>query len=116
MGALSLRGLAHIDPGEKEVMRRLVLDNAVWSHAERQAILDYCASDVAALIALLPDGVDDRLAACPPAGPLHERGCRHGTCWCADRHDKRRALAALENAGLIRVQRARGRSMVVELT
>lgn len=54
MGALSLRGLAHIDPGEKETMRRLVLDSITWSDTEQVAILNYCASDVMALIALLP--------------------------------------------------------------
>jgi hypothetical protein len=54
VGALALRGLAHIDAGEKEAMRRLVLDNTTWSEAERVAILDYCATDVAALAALLP--------------------------------------------------------------
>ena len=30
VGALALRGLAHIDAGEKEAMRRLVLDNTAW--------------------------------------------------------------------------------------
>jgi DNA polymerase I len=54
LGALALRGLAHMDLGEKETMRRLVLDNNAWSDADQAAILDYCASDVAALIALLP--------------------------------------------------------------
>jgi hypothetical protein len=54
VGALAMRGLAHMDPGEKETMRRLVLDNTTWSRAEQAAILDYCASDVLALIALLP--------------------------------------------------------------
>ena len=54
VGALALRGLAHIDAGEKEAMRRLVLDNATWSDPEQAAILDYCATDVTALIALLP--------------------------------------------------------------
>jgi DNA polymerase-1 len=53
-GALSIRGLAHIDPGEKAAMRRLVLDNTTWSDAEQAAILDYCYSDVRALVALLP--------------------------------------------------------------
>src|SRR4051812_48544200 len=53
-GALAMRGLAHIDAGEKEAMRRLVLDRTAWSDAEQAAIVDYCASDVAALIALLP--------------------------------------------------------------
>jgi DNA polymerase I len=54
VGALALRGLAHIDAGDKEAMRRLVLDNTSWSEVERVAILDYCATDVAALAALLP--------------------------------------------------------------
>ena len=54
VGALALRGLAHIDAGEKEAMRRLVMDNITWSDAEQAAILDYCASDVTALSALLP--------------------------------------------------------------
>ena len=53
-GALSVRGLAHIDPGEKAAMRRLVLDNTLWSDAEQSAVLDYCDSDVRALVALLP--------------------------------------------------------------
>ena len=51
---MALRGLAHIDAGEKDTMRRLVLDNTSWSIAEQGAILDYCASDVTALTALLP--------------------------------------------------------------
>ena len=54
VGALALRGLAHIDAGEKEAMRRLVMDRAAWSDAQQAAILDYCASDTTALIALLP--------------------------------------------------------------
>src|SRR3712207_5027783 len=54
VGALAQRGLAHIDAGEKDAMRRLVVDNTAWSPAEWAAILDYCASDVAALAALLP--------------------------------------------------------------
>ncbi len=54
VGALAVRGLAHMDLGEKETMRRLVLDNNTWSDAEQVAILDYCAADVVALIALLP--------------------------------------------------------------
>jgi DNA polymerase I len=54
VGALALRGLGHIDAGEKDVMRRLILDNITWSNTEQAAILDYCATDVAALVALLP--------------------------------------------------------------
>src|SRR4051812_41488151 len=54
IGALALRGLAHIDPGEKEAMRRLVVENTSWSASEQAAVLDYCQSDVDALAALLP--------------------------------------------------------------
>jgi hypothetical protein len=54
IGALALRGLAHIDAGEKEAMRRLILDHTAWSDNEQTEILQYCASDVYALAALLP--------------------------------------------------------------
>lgn len=54
LGALAVRGLAHIDVGEKEAMRQLVIGQRQWSEAERRAILDYCSSDVVALAALLP--------------------------------------------------------------
>jgi DNA polymerase-1 len=54
LGALAFRDLAHIDTGEKEVMRRLILDHQEWSEEEKRAILDYCASDVTALAALWP--------------------------------------------------------------
>jgi DNA polymerase family A len=54
IGALAIRGLAHIDAGEKHAMRQLVIGQRQWSESERRAILDYCASDVAALAALLP--------------------------------------------------------------
>jgi hypothetical protein len=54
IGALAMRGLAHIDAGEKESMRRLILEQNHWSDAQRCNILEYCASDVVALAALLP--------------------------------------------------------------
>jgi DNA polymerase I len=54
VGALAFRNLAHIDAGEKEAMRRLILDNRQWSESEQRAILNYCASDVEALAALWP--------------------------------------------------------------
>jgi DNA polymerase I len=54
LGALAIRGLAHIDAGEKEEMRRLILDQTDYSDAKRTAILDYCMSDIDALAALLP--------------------------------------------------------------
>ena len=54
IGALACRGLGHIDAEKKVDMRRLVIERREWSDAEKQAILNYCASDVEALIALLP--------------------------------------------------------------
>ena len=55
LGALALRGLAHINAGEKEDMRQLVLrPSRSWSPDEIHAILQYCRTDVEALIALLP--------------------------------------------------------------
>jgi DNA polymerase-1 len=54
LNALAMRGLAHIDAGEKEEMRRLILDRLEYSDEERAAILSYCRSDIVALQALLP--------------------------------------------------------------
>ena len=53
IGALICRGLGHIDPGHKETMRDLVMTRSEWSLSEQQEILDYCASDVIAVEALL---------------------------------------------------------------
>ena len=52
LGALAQRGLGHIDAGEKEVMRDLILNQQNWSDAEQRKILDYCASDVTGTVAL----------------------------------------------------------------
>ena len=54
IGALTLHGLVHIDVGEKDIMRRLVMEATSWSALERAAVLDYCQTDVDALAALLP--------------------------------------------------------------
>lgn len=59
IGALAHRGLAHVDVGEKEAMRRLVIERTSWSAAEQAAILDYCQSDVDALAVLLPRMASD---------------------------------------------------------
>lgn len=59
LGALAHRGLAHIDAGEKERMRQLVMNQDAWTDEERREILEYCASDVAGLIALLPVMAND---------------------------------------------------------
>ena len=52
--ALAYFGLDTIGAVEKAEMRSLVLRGAPWTDEERAAILDYCASDVAALERLLP--------------------------------------------------------------
>lgn len=38
LGALTVRNLAHIDAGEKEDMRRLILDNRQWSEAQKRSL------------------------------------------------------------------------------
>jgi hypothetical protein len=55
LGALAIRGLAHIDAGEKEAMRDLILskDPEELTPEEQALILDYCASDVVGTEALL---------------------------------------------------------------
>ena len=54
IGALVYFGLDTIAAQTKDAMRDLVLGGGPWSVDERTAILDYCASDVAALERLLP--------------------------------------------------------------
>ena len=54
LGALAYHGLDGIGTVEKEEMRELVLRGGPWTDAEREAILEYCESDVAALARLLP--------------------------------------------------------------
>ncbi len=52
LGALALRGLGHIDAGEKDAMRNLILNQQHWSDEEKRGILGYCASDVVGTVAL----------------------------------------------------------------
>ncbi len=54
LGALSIHGLEHIPLVEKEEMRELALRGGPYSSAEKHALLDYCQTDVDALVALLP--------------------------------------------------------------
>jgi hypothetical protein len=54
LGALAHHGLDAMAGSEKEAMRDLVLRGGPWSQDEQQAVLDYCAEDVAALARLLP--------------------------------------------------------------
>jgi DNA polymerase I len=54
IGALAAYGLDTIGTIEKEEMRNLIMRGGPWSSEERDAILDYCESDVDALARLLP--------------------------------------------------------------
>ena len=55
IGALSANGLEHIPMVEKEEMRQLALRGGPYNAAEQVALLDYCQTDVDALVALLPE-------------------------------------------------------------
>jgi DNA polymerase I len=52
LGALAWYGLDSIAAAEKESMRQLALRGGPWTQAEREALLDYCESDVSALSSL----------------------------------------------------------------
>ncbi len=54
IGALSANGLEHIPMVEKEEMRKLAMRGGPYSSTEQVALLDYCQTDVDALVALLP--------------------------------------------------------------
>src|SRR5262245_41259331 len=54
IGALTYFGLDSMGATDKDDMRALILAGGPWSENEREAILDYCAGDVAALERLLP--------------------------------------------------------------
>jgi DNA polymerase I len=54
LGALAIRGLAHIDAGEKEEMRHRIISQTEYSNIDRVDFLAYCMSDNDALEALLP--------------------------------------------------------------
>jgi hypothetical protein len=54
LGALSYFGLDALDAVEKDAMRQLVMRGGPWTDGEKQAILDYCQSDVDSLARLLP--------------------------------------------------------------
>jgi DNA polymerase-1 len=53
LGALLYFGLPGIGGEEKTGMRELVMTGGPWTHAQQQEILDYCESDVDALLALM---------------------------------------------------------------
>jgi DNA polymerase-1 len=54
LGALAFFGLPVIGGEEKDEMRALALRGGPYSDAERAALLDYCETDVVALVRLLP--------------------------------------------------------------
>jgi hypothetical protein len=54
IGALTAYGLDTIGAAEKEEMRALIMRGGPWTNDERDAILNYCESDVDALGRLLP--------------------------------------------------------------
>jgi len=54
LGALVYHGLPAMAGAEKEEMRELAIRGGPFTDAERVALLDYCAEDVAALRRLLP--------------------------------------------------------------
>jgi hypothetical protein len=64
IGALAIRGLAHIDAGEKDEMRRKFMEQDTWSPSERPEGINYCMTDVIALAALLLSHAD-RAILCP---------------------------------------------------
>ena len=60
-GALTFFGLDGIGAVEKKEMRDLILSGGPWERNQQLAILDYCASDVAALsklLAVMVEGID----------------------------------------------------------
>ena len=54
LGALMYFGLDNIGSAEKDSMRDLIMSGGPWCADEKHAILDYCQSDVDALVNLLP--------------------------------------------------------------
>ena len=54
LGALAYFGLPSIEAAEKDSMRQLAERGGPWTQEERDALLDYCASDVESLQRLLP--------------------------------------------------------------
>ena len=54
LGALTYFGLSSIDAADKDSMRQLALRGGDYSEDEKQALLDYCETDVDALARLLP--------------------------------------------------------------
>jgi hypothetical protein len=54
VGALNYFGLPALAVEEKDAMRELAIRGGPWQPGERDALLDYCQTDVDALVALWP--------------------------------------------------------------
>ena len=54
LGALAYYNMESLGAGEKESMRHLAIRGGPWTGEERTALLEYCATDVDALLRLLP--------------------------------------------------------------
>ena len=88
LGALAYHGLDSMTSEAKDEMRDLVLRGGPWSADERQAVLDYCATDVGGALGPLAEdaavGADARRDTAPGAragaasGPIHGRGRSDG--------------------------------------
>lgn len=52
LGAMAYFGLPFMGVAEKDSMRELILGGGPWTPAEKELILDYCESDVSALVKL----------------------------------------------------------------
>ena len=76
LGALAYYGLNSIGAVEKDTMRDLAMRGGPWTAEEKQALLDYCESDVAALARLLP-AMAPRIAHAPRplAWTVYGSGC-----------------------------------------
>ena len=90
LGALAYYGLGGIAAAEKADMRDLAIRGGPFTPAEREALLDYCQTDVDSLGRLLPAMLpDDRSTPRPATGPLHGRRGVDGTHRHADRRRRR---------------------------
>ncbi|MYZ52115.1 DNA polymerase [Malikia spinosa] len=87
LGALAHYGQHGIDALEKEAMRALILSEGERTAAERQAILDYCATDVTSTTKLLGT-----------MQPLFANAQRLGQALIRGRYAK--AVARIEDAGI----------------
>ena len=90
IGALTYFGLDTIGAQAKDEMRELILRGGPWSDAEREEILEYCATDVERTRApAAGHAAAHRSAARPTARPLHGRRRGHGAQRHADRRRRR---------------------------